>query len=99
MTKTYSGLCVGGPLARQRRICETDRIDVQLPIDPPMPIGVHEAVPDKASYELFQYRHAQHFYADGDGETVLSFWVPWEESHPRRFVVEELMRAYEAGNG
>lgn len=91
----YHGYCIGGPAAREHRACASSRLVVPvmrevMPLDWGGPV---EEEPVQVSN--FEYQHVQHFYVtEGDGGTVLNFWVSSKEKHPRRFVLEELLRSY-----
>ena len=95
--KTYSGLCVGGPLSGQNRTHWHSEMTVNVM---PSMEELRSAKSSDNKVELqantFKYLHFQPTISVGDQEEVtFYFWAPATGvRNPHRYVIEELVRAY-----
>lgn len=98
MDDKYHGYCIGGPYARQHKVHWSNKLIAPVLHDVSPSFADYNPSMDRVVVDRVEYQHVQHFYVtEGEGETVLNFWVPATEKHPRKFVLEELLRSYVNG--
>lgn len=92
------GVCVGGPLNGRKLVSQFDRHDIEA--IPPVPARCDpdgEAPTKDSKRVVFTYKHHQMFSSDRNhrADTLHDFWIPLDESHPHKFIMESLMASHE----
>lgn len=103
MSKTYTGLCIGGPLDGRHASSESSVLKAHWPLAvPPAPILV-EAIPATIVVDRFEYRHVAFHFRNTDRpgwEGMRGFWTPAHVEDQLLYVLDALAKAYqERANG
>lgn len=94
----YSGLVLGGAGAGQFMSMPDPHLSMTTKPSFLSAYQLDDLSSISAEMPISHYRHETYRYIDDTGkETVFGFWVPIDEKHPRRYVIEELSRAYQNG--